>query len=183
MAAAGVLDLAVEQVAVEPRLVDRADRPEAHGDRGELPEVGHQARVRVRGQALEAVGQLLAEGVELGLVQAAFQERPGVDAGGGMALDEDLVARLAVVLAAEEVVEAHFVQRRGGGVGGDVATDVGAGVGPGHHHRGVPPGVRPDAPFDVLVAREPRLALRRDGVDVVGAPQPGHPHLMLSRPL
>src|SRR5205823_989631 len=34
-----------------------------------------------------------------------------------------------------------------------------------------PPDVGADASLDVLVAREPRLALRRDGVDVVGAAQ------------
>nr|BFE81828.1 hypothetical protein GCM10020093_044290 [Planobispora longispora] len=160
VAAAGVLHLAVEQVAVEPRLVDRADRAQAHGDRGELPEVRHEAGVRVGGQALEAVRQLLTEGVELGLVEAALQERAGVDARGGVALEEDLVAGLAVVLAAEEVVEAHLVERRGGGVGGDVPADVGARVGPGHHDRGVPPDVGADPPLDVLVAGEPGLALR-----------------------
>ncbi len=52
-ARAGRVDqAAVVEVAVEARLVDRADRPEAHRDRRELPEVGHQARVRVGGQAL-----------------------------------------------------------------------------------------------------------------------------------
>src|SRR3712207_8146138 len=44
----GVRDPAVVQVAVEPRLVDRVDRAEAHGDGRELPEVGHQPRVRDR---------------------------------------------------------------------------------------------------------------------------------------
>ena len=38
---------AVLEVAVEAGLVDRADRPEAHRDRRELPEVRHQPRVRV----------------------------------------------------------------------------------------------------------------------------------------
>ena len=41
-------DTAVLQVAVEARLVDRGDRPEAHADRRELPEVGHQAGMRDR---------------------------------------------------------------------------------------------------------------------------------------
>ena len=42
---------AVLEVAVEARLVDRADRAEAHRDRRELPEVGHEARVRIRAAA------------------------------------------------------------------------------------------------------------------------------------
>src|SRR5205823_11760413 len=40
-----------------------------------------------------------------------------------------------------------------------------------------------DPPLDVLVAGEPRLALGRDRVDVVGAPQRGHPDLSLPGPL
>jgi hypothetical protein len=41
-----------------------------------------------------------------------------------VALEEDLVAAARVVLAAEEVVETDLVERRGGGVGGDVAADA-----------------------------------------------------------
>jgi hypothetical protein len=42
-----------------------------------------------------------------------------------VALEEDLVAALAVgVLAAEEVVEADLVQRGRAGVGGDVPADA-----------------------------------------------------------
>ena len=48
---ARVPDAAVLQVAVEPRLVDGGQRAEAHRDRRELPEVGHQPGVRVRAQA------------------------------------------------------------------------------------------------------------------------------------
>src|SRR3712207_8642338 len=40
--------------------------------------------------------------------------------------------------------------------------------------------VRPHAPLDELVAGEPRLALRRDRVDVVGAAQRGHADLLLA---
>ena len=49
------------------------------------------------GMPLGAVGLLLAESVELLLGQAALEERAGVDAGGGVALDEDLVAAGRVV--------------------------------------------------------------------------------------
>ncbi len=45
-----------------------------------------------------------------------------------MALEEDLVAAVALVLAAEEVVEADVVQRGGGGERGDVAADADAGA-------------------------------------------------------
>ena len=107
----GVLDAAVLQVAVEPRLVDRVDGRQTHRDGRELPEVRHQPRVRVGRQAgARAVLDLLAEPVELLLGEPALEERAGVDAGGAVALDEDLVAAAGVVLAAEEVVEADLVE-------------------------------------------------------------------------
>src|SRR5207302_1979825 len=40
----------------------------------------------------------------------------------------------------------------------------------------------PDTALDVLVAGEPGLALRRDGVDVVGRPESRDAHLILPRP-
>ena len=99
-------------------------------------------------------------------------------------LEEHLVAGLAVVLAVEEVVEADLVQAGRGGVGGDVPAHAEAGpVGPGHHDGGVPPDVGADPPLDVLVAGEPRLALGRDRVDVVGAAQARHADLLLTGPL
>ncbi len=66
----GVLQAAVVEVPVEGGLLDRVDRADAHGDGGgELPEVLHRARVRVRRHAA-LVGELLAEPVQTGLVQA-----------------------------------------------------------------------------------------------------------------
>ena len=79
--------------------------------------------MRVRAQALTRLA-LAPEVVELVLAQAPFEERAGVDAGGAVTLDEDLVAGLAALLAAEEVVEADLVEGGGGGVGGDVAADA-----------------------------------------------------------
>ena len=166
-ALAGVVDLAVLEVAVEAGVVERADRPEAHADRRVLPEVGHQARVRVARQAAAAAADLLAEVVEVVGGQAALHERPGVDAGRGVALEVHGVAGVAVVLAAEEVVEADLVEAGRAGERREVAADaVGVLVGLDDHHRRVPADERPDAPLDVLVAGEPRLVLAGDRVDV-----------------
>jgi hypothetical protein len=108
-----------------------------------------------------------AEAVELLFGEAAFEVGAGVDARCGVALEVHLVAELAVVLAAEEMVEAHLVERGGRRERRQVATDAfAARVGPGHHHRGVPADEGADAPLDELVAREPRLGVARDGVDV-----------------
>ena len=105
----GFVDVSVLQVPVEPGVVDGVDRAEPHRHGRELPEVGHEAGVWIARQA--AAADLHAEAVEVRLVQAAFEERPGVDAGGGMALVVDVITGLAVVLAAEEPVEADLVER------------------------------------------------------------------------
>ena len=185
MLLAGVLDAAVVQVAVEARLVDRVDRGEPHRDRRELPEVRHQPRVGVRRQPCSAaVLHLLAEPAELLGGEPLHQVRAGVHAGGGMTLDEQLVASAGVVLAAEEVVVADLVEARGRGVRRDVAADLEAlAVGRRHHHGGVPADQPADLALHLLVAGEPRLALGGNGVDEVGAAQGGNADLLLAGPL
>ncbi len=171
--AGGVLDPAVLQIAVEARLVDRGERAEAHGDGGELPQPGQSAGVRVGGQAVAV--RLLAEPVELPLGEAAFEEGAGVDAGGGVALEVELVAGAAggrVVLATEEVLEAGLVQPGGGGVGGDVAAEAESAAA-GHHRGGVPPVVGGDPALHLLVARIVGLRGGGDGVDVLALQQRG----------
>ncbi len=180
----GVRDAARLHVAVHPGLVDRADRAEAHRHGRELPEVRHRPRMRVTRQAVPRLRLLLAERVQVLLTETVQQERAGVDARRGMALEEDLVAAVALVLAPEEVVEAHVVERGGGGEGGDVTADADAGaLGPGHHDGGVPPGGVEDLPLDLLVAREERLVLGGDRVDVVRAAHLGHGDTLLAGPL
>ena len=177
------------QVSVEPRLVDRADRAQPHRHGRELPELRHQPRVRVGGQPHRRARLLLPEPVQVCLGEPALQEGARVDAGRRVPLEVDLVARcrpavrIGVVLAAEEVVVAHLVQRRGRGVGGDVAAHADGLVHARDHDRRVPADVGADAPLDVLVAGEPRLPLGRDGVDVVAAAQGGHADLALARAL
>ena len=169
-------DAAVAQVAVEPRLHDRVHRAEAHRDRGELPEVRHEPRVRVRRQpvARPAVRQLLAEPVEPVLGQPPLQVRAGVDAGGGVALDVDLVTPARVVLAPEEVVEADLVERGRRRVGRDVAAHTDARpLRAVHRHRGVPADPAAVGALGLLVAGEPRLPVGGDRVDVVRAGQRG----------
>ena len=91
-AGAGVVELAILEIAVEPGLVERGERAEAHADGRVLPEVGHQPRVRVARQTAAAAADLAAEVVEIVVGQPALHERPGVHAGRGMALEVDVVA-------------------------------------------------------------------------------------------
>ena len=180
--AAGVGDLPVEQVAVEAGLVDRVDGAEAHRHRRELPELRHQARVGVAREPVAA--DLHAEAVEVLGREPALEERARVDAGRGVALEVHLVAGLAVVLAAEEVVEADLVERRARRERGQVPADARRPVvGPADHHRRVPADEGADAALDVLVAREPRLLLGRDRVDVGRRHLRGQAHLLLPGPL
>ena len=159
------LELAVLEVAVEAGLVDGHDRPQPHRHRRELPEIGHQPRVRVAGEPA-ALGQLAAEVLELFLRQPAFQERAGVDARRGVALEVDHVAFVAVA-AAEEMVEGHLVEGGRRGVGGDVAADaVFVAVGAHHHGHGVPADQALDAALDLAAARVGHLLVGVDGVDV-----------------
>jgi hypothetical protein len=67
--------------------------------------------VRVRRQTAAGL-QLAAEVLELLRRQPAFEERAGVNARRGVALEIDDVAVVIVALALEEVVEANLVERR-----------------------------------------------------------------------
>ena len=88
----GVLDAAVAQVAVELGLVDRVHRADAHRHRGELPELRHQPRVRVRRQPVRRLRLLLPEPVQVLLAQPTLEVGAGVHARRGVALEEHLVA-------------------------------------------------------------------------------------------
>ncbi len=130
-------------------------------------------------RAVDQVRLLLAEAVEVLFGEHTFQEGAGIHARRCVTLEEDLVAAAGVVRAAEEVVHPDFVERGRRGIGGDVPTDADAGaLCPVHHDRGVPADPAPVLPLHVLIPGEPWLALRRDGVDVVGRRERGDPHLL-----
>ena len=164
----GVLDAAVVQVAVELGLVDGVHRAQAHGHGGELPEVRHQSRMRVGAQAVGSFGDFLAEAVEVVLSQPALEVGAGIVAGGGMPLEEDLISTARVVLAAEEVVEAHLVEGCHTRVGGDVAAHGDALLlSAVDHYRGVPAQDAAVAALHLFIPGELRFLVHRDGVDVV----------------
>src|SRR6185312_8373153 len=184
VAVGDILDAAVGQVAVGLSLVDRVDRTDAHRHRGELPELRHEVRVRVRGEATARVRLLLAEAVELVLIETALEEGPGVHAGGGVPLVEHLVAAARVILAAEEVVAADLVQGGRAGVGGDVAADSDTrALGAVHHDRGIPAQPGAVATLDLFVAGEIGFVFGGDGVDVVGGRNHRNTELQILRAL
>ena len=75
----------MREVAHEARVVDRADRADAHRTSRELPEIGHEVRMWVAAQAVRALaggrgwrGQLLAVVAQVFSVQASFQKSSGI---------------------------------------------------------------------------------------------------------
>ncbi len=153
------------EVLQEAGLVDGHDRPEPHRDRGELPEVRHQPRVRVRREPVAA--DLLAEVAHLLLVEAPLEEGAGVDARRRVALEVDQVAAVVLGAGVPEVVEADLVERRRRLEAGDVAAELGGLLVGLEHQRGrVPADRRAQPPLDLLVARDRLLLAARDRVDV-----------------
>lgn len=183
MLVGGVLDTAIVQIVVEARLIDRVHGTETHRHRRELPELGHESRVRVGGQtaALTGVTVLLPEPVHPLGGDPALEEGTGVDTRRRVTLDEDLVAAAWVFVPAEEVVEADLVQRRRRRVGRDVTADPDPGtLSAVHHDGGVPADELTEGALDALVAGEPGFEFGGNGVDVIGGRQRGDGDVLLA---
>src|SRR4029453_18742185 len=160
---------------------DRLYRAEAHRDRGELPEIGHQPGMRVRGEPTARL-QLATEILEALSGKPPFEERAGVNARRRVALEVDDVAVVVVALALEEVIEADFVERRGRSIGRDVTADsVLELVGFDDHRQRVPSDEALDPPLDLAAARERRLVRRWNRVDVGGVRRERLGHTLLTR--
>ena len=153
------------QVAVEPRLIQRHDRAEAHRDGRKLPEFRHQIRMRIRRQPA-ALGEFLPEILQMLFVQPAFEIGARIHAGRGVALKINLVAGKILRAPAEKMILRHFVKRRRRRERRDVPADVRGGIRLHHHRHRVPAHDALDAALDVAVAGIFRLLRRRDGVDV-----------------
>ncbi len=109
-----------------------------------------------------AAGRELAPEVgELGRRKPAFEKRARVDAGRGVPLEVDEVARRLGRVGAEEMMEADLEQRRERGVGRDVTADAARVLVRLHHHRRrVPADQVLDAALDLAVAGVGRLRAR-----------------------
>ncbi len=162
------LEAAIFEIAIEARLIDGHERAESHGDGGEFPEVGHEPGVRVGREAATGL-EFTAKIHELFDTEAAFEKGASVNAGSGVALEIDGVAFKRIGTRAKEMVEADFVERGGGGIGGDVAADVVLeAIGADDHGEGVPTNEGLDAALELLVAGEKGFEARGNGVGVRG---------------
>src|SRR6185369_4575039 len=121
LAALGIENTAPLQVLHEARLVDRHQRSEPHRYRRELPEIGHQPRVRIRRQALAT--DFLPEMVELVFADAPFEKRAGVEAWRGVPLQIVQVTAVFFRRRMKEMVETDVVQSRSRSESRDMASD------------------------------------------------------------
>ena len=170
LAAGAVQQAAVGEEAHKAGVVNRADGPQTHGAGGELPELGHQPRVRVAGQAARAFArgfEFLAVQRQVLRAQTAFQKRPRIDPGRTVRLKEDQVTQLPVCATPEKMVEADFKQIGRAGVAGNVAAQFAISpVGARHHGQRVPAHQRGQLFLNRQVAGKGLLLVYRHGVDI-----------------
>src|ERR1700722_852343 len=91
------------QIAHEARLIDGADRTDAHRAGGNLPEGPHQPRVRIRTQPLAP--DLLPEVRKLLLAQAALEKGSCIHARHRVRLEIDQVCATSLAPGAEKMIE------------------------------------------------------------------------------
>ena len=126
------------------RLVDRLYRTQPHGHRGKLPVVRHQPGMRVRRQT--ATIDLAAKVVQLRLIETPLQERARIHTRRTVPLVKNEVAGVAVVGAAEKMIEAYIVQGGAGGKAGNMSAQALVVIIAAHHHgQRVPAHQRADA--------------------------------------
>ena len=104
--------------------------------------------------------------VQLFRRQPAQHEGARIDAGGRMALHEDEVAAVVVARRVPEVIETDVVEHRRRREARDVPADVGVLVRAQHHGHRVPADAVADLLLDVEVARQVRLLVDGNRVDV-----------------
>src|ERR1700691_2460764 len=106
--------------------------------------------------------QFTAEIFELLGGEAAFQKCARINSGRGVTLEIDNVAFELGRARAEEMIEANFVKRGCGGVGGNVPADVVLFAIRAHDHGdGVPADKAFNSTFELLIARKSGLKLMR----------------------
>src|ERR1700733_1737079 len=91
-------------------MVNRLDRSQPHRDCGELPELRHKPRMRIRTES-SARFQFAAEVLQLLFRNTAFQISARIHSGSGVALKVNNVAVAVFRLGAKEMIERNFVER------------------------------------------------------------------------
>src|SRR5665213_108169 len=99
--------------------------------------------------------------------EPSFQKSPRIHAGRSVALIVDQIAGLAVIAAAEEVVESHFAESGERGIGGDVTADVRIVlIGADYHRSRIPANQAFDAAFQRAISRIRSFFVRWNRIQV-----------------
>jgi hypothetical protein len=165
---------AIAKVSHEPRLIDRANRADAHRTRWKLPEIRHQPGMWIRREAVP--GELLSIEGEICLVEAPFEEGARVDAWRRMGLKEHEVAAVPDSVTLEEMIEAGLEDLRHRRIARDVAAELAVGAVGSHDHRERIPADDCDDPLleheiprkGLLVLKLDRIAIGRIGMRARG---------------
>ncbi len=96
------------QIAQKTRLIDRHQRPEAHRNGGELPEVRHQPRMGIGREPLAP--DLLAKVEKLFFGQPPLEESARIDPRRAMTLEIDQIAAVLLIGGMPEMHEAGIVE-------------------------------------------------------------------------
>ena len=94
------------EILGKARLINGRGGGEAHGGRGQGPEIGHAPGVGI-GRQTAPGGEFPAESP-----QPPLEEGAGVDTRRRVGLKEELIAAVVSAAPAEEVVKAHLHERR-----------------------------------------------------------------------
>ena len=160
--------LAVLQVLHDVGLIDGLDRPKPHGHSGELPEIRHQPRVRVRRQTLPV--HFPTEVIQLLFADTPFQIGPRIHARRRVTLKEHQIPFVFIAGGPEEMVEPHVIQGGRRSEGGNMATQfiVVVHVCPHHHGKRIPAHQGTDTAFHEYITGNGGFVLRGNGVEVGG---------------
>ena len=165
-------------------MIKRSEWSKPHRHGGVFPELRHQTWMRITGEAFSIATNLASEMIHVFFVESTLKKCTCIDAWCSVTLEIHMVARCSVGLAAEEMVEAHFIQCGGTRKGGKVSADSFVGMICARNHDGcVPTDVCANATLDVFVAGEPWFVIERNGVHIRGGHRCGETDVALLRSL
>ena len=154
----------------ETRMVDGLQRPQAHGHRGELPEVRHQPGMRIGRHPLAI--HLTTEIIHLLFADQPHEEGARIEARRGVPLKQHQVTAMICAGRMPEVIEADVIHGGRRSETGDMPTQVIIPlIGAHHHGQRIPADVAAYARLDLVIAGGGNLLIGRNAVDVfaVGA--------------
>src|SRR5262249_23556773 len=161
------------EIFQKPSLIDGHQRPKTHRHGRKLPELRHQPRVRIGGQALAV--DLLSEIQELVLSEAALEKGSRVNARRGVSLNVNEITAVMRRWRMPEMHEADVVERSRRLEARNVTAKLGGMlVRPQHDGKRVPANERTNSVLDRPVTRMRSLSLGRERIEIRRVRRIGH---------